>query len=151
MIQERTSWWSRMGTLFSRYPAHLTTIDAKLFRDVPVRARKFAGKQLAGSTVLHACAFLLLPFFLKYIPKPTPHVGAVSNDQQIVYYHLADPQKKLKAPTVQQPGPGSNPGSGTARCHPPEDSFRHPGFFGSACLRPVLSSDKRRWRSRAGR
>jgi hypothetical protein len=116
----RTSWWSRLGTLFSRYPAHLTTIDAKLFRDVPVRARKFAGKQLAGSTVLHLCAFLLLPFLLKYIPKPTPHnTATISNDQQIVYYHLADPQKKLKAPTVQQPGLGSSPGSGTAPQLPP--------------------------------
>src|SRR5690242_6338615 len=57
----RTSWWSRLGTLFSRYPAHLKSLSATLFRDVPVRPRRFAFKQLSVSLVLHAAAFLLLP------------------------------------------------------------------------------------------
>src|SRR5580765_2844018 len=30
-----TSWWARLGTLFSRYPAHLKLVSNRLFRDVP--------------------------------------------------------------------------------------------------------------------
>jgi hypothetical protein len=116
----RTSWWSRLGTLFSRYPVHLTLISNKLFRDVPVRPRRFAGRHFAVSVLLHACAFLLLPYVLRYIPTQITQAAAVpSNNQQVIYYRLETPERRLKVPTIQPPGPGSTPGSGTAPELPP--------------------------------
>src|SRR5215475_9825117 len=49
----RTSWWSRLATLFSRYPTHLTFVASRYFQDLPVRPRKFASKQLGVSAILH--------------------------------------------------------------------------------------------------
>ena len=116
----RTSWWARLGTLFSRYPVHLMLVSSKLFRDVPVRPHRFAGKQLAISALLHGCAFLLLPFLFRYLPTQVTQAAAVPlNDQQVIYYHLTPPERRLKAPTIQPPGPGSTPGSGTAPELPP--------------------------------
>jgi Gram-negative bacterial TonB protein C-terminal len=116
----RTSWWSRLGTLLSRYPAHLTLISNKLFRDVPIRPRRFAAKQLAISAVLHACAFLLLPFVLRYFPfQVTQAANIPLGDPPVIYYTLANPERHLKAPTIRPPGPGSTPGSGTAPELPP--------------------------------
>ncbi len=116
----RTSWRARIGTILSRYPVHLTLISNKLFRDVPIRPRRFAGKQILISAALHACAFLLLPFFLRYLPvQVTQAANIPPNDQQVLYYTLANPERHLKAPTIRPPGPGSTPGSGTAPELPP--------------------------------
>jgi hypothetical protein len=116
----RTSWRARIGTILSRYPVHLTLISNKLFRDVPIRPRRFAGKQMAISAVLHACAFLLLPFLLRYFPfQVTQAANIPPNDQQVLYYTLANPERHLKAPTIRPPGPGSTPGSATAPELPP--------------------------------
>ena len=116
----RTSWWSRLGTLFSRYPAHRKLISNKLFRDVPVLPRRFAGRHLAISVVLHACAFLLPPYLLRYLPIQVTQAAVVpANDQQVIYYHLATPERRVKMPAIQPPGPGSTPGSGTAPELPP--------------------------------
>ena len=116
----RTSWLARMGTILSRYPVHLTLISSKFFRDVPIRPRRFAGKQMAMSAVLHACAFLVLPFVLRYFPfQVTQAANIPANDQQVLYYTLANPEHRLKAPTIRPPGPGSTPGSGTAPELPP--------------------------------
>jgi hypothetical protein len=109
----RTSWWSRLGIILSRYPTHLTLISNKFFRDVPVRPRRFAGKQIAISVVLHACAVLLVPFLLRYLPPQVTQAAIIPpNDQQVIYYHLVNPERRLKAPTIQPPGPDSTPGSG---------------------------------------
>jgi hypothetical protein len=116
----RASWLARMGTILSRYPVHLTLISSKLFRDVPIRPRRFAGKQMAMSAVLHACAFLVLPFVLRYFPfQVTQAANIPANDQQVLYYTLANPEHRLKAPTIRPPGPGSTPGSGAAPELPP--------------------------------
>jgi len=115
----RTSLWARLGTILSRYPAHLKLVSNKLFCDVPVRPRRFAGKQFALSMALHACAFLLLPFLLRYLPLPTQAAVIPGNDQQVVYYHLSNPERRVKAPTIRPPGPGSTPGSGSAPELPP--------------------------------
>jgi len=116
----RTSWPARIGTILSRYPVHLTLISNKLFRDVPIRPRRFAGKQMAFSAVLHACAFLLLPFLLRYFPfQVTQAANIPPNDQHVLYYTLANPERHLKAPTIRPPGPGSTPGTGTAPELPP--------------------------------
>jgi len=58
----RTSWWSRLGTILSRYPSHLTLISNKFFRDIPVLPNRFAGRQIGVSIVLHAGAFCSCPF-----------------------------------------------------------------------------------------
>lgn len=115
----RTSWWARLGTLVSRYPAHLTLISSKFFSDVPVRPRRFAGKQMAISVVLHACAFLALPFLLRYLPAPAIQASNTPYDQQVLYYHLTNPERRPKVPTIRPPGPGSTPGSGTVPEVPP--------------------------------
>jgi len=109
----RTSWWARLGTILSRYPTHLTLVANKYFRDVPVRPRRFAGKQLAISMVLHGCAFLLLPVLLRYLPfQSTQAANIQANNQQIIYYHVANPEHQMKAPKILPPGPGAVPGSG---------------------------------------
>lgn len=109
----RTSWWSRLGTLFSRYPAHLKSLSATLFRDVPVRPRRFAFKQLSVSLALHVAAFLLLPVLLRYLPfQVTQAANLQVADQPIIYYHLANPERRDRTPRIMQPGPGSAPGSG---------------------------------------
>jgi hypothetical protein len=111
----RTSWWSRLGTIFSRYPAHLASLSSTLFRDVPVRPRRFAAKQLAVSVVAHACVFLLLPVLLRYLPfSVTQAANTQPNNQQVIYYHLNTPERHERAPKILQPGPGSAPGSGSA-------------------------------------
>lgn len=118
----RTSWWSRLGTILSRYPAQLKTFTAKLtlFRDVPVRPRRFAAKQLAVSLVLHGCAFLLLPTLLRYLPFQVARAANLQvADQPVIYYHLSNPEHQPKTPRIMQPGPGSAPGSGTAPELPP--------------------------------
>jgi hypothetical protein len=116
----RTSWWSRLGSILSRYPAHLTNISSNLFRDVPVRPRRFASKQMAFSLVLHAIAFFLLPFVLRYFPfQTTRAANLAAGDQQVLYYHLATPERREKAPKILPPGPGSAPGSGSAPELPP--------------------------------
>jgi hypothetical protein len=110
----RTSWWARLGAIFSRYPAHLKLISNKLFCDVPVCPRRFAGKQMAASIVFHACAFLLLPYLLRYLPTPVAQAStSVAYEHQVIYYHLTDPVRRMKTPTIQPSGPGSTPGSGT--------------------------------------
>jgi hypothetical protein len=116
----RTSWWTRLGTILSRYPSHLTLISNKFFRDIPVLPNRFVGRQIVVSMMLHAGAFLLLPFLLRYLPAQVTQAATVSpNDQRVIYYHLANPERRLKAPTIQPPGPGSTPGSGTAPELPP--------------------------------
>ena len=116
----RASVWSRLGTLLSRYPVHLTLISSKLFRDVPIRPRRFAARQLAMSAVLHVCAFLFLPFVLRYFPfQVTQAANIPPSDQRVLYYTLANPERHLKAPTIRPPGPGSTPGSGTVPELPP--------------------------------
>jgi uncharacterized membrane protein YgcG len=116
----RTSVWSRLGTLLSRYPVHLTLISNKLFRDVPIRPRRFAAKQMAISAAFHACAFLVLPFLLRYFPfQVTQAANIPPGDQHVLYYTLANPERHLKAPTIRPPGPGSTPGSGTMPELPP--------------------------------
>src|SRR5262249_8671203 len=116
----RTSWWSRLGTILSRYPSHLTLVASSFFRDVPVRPRKFAPAQLAFSTVLHAAAFLLLPLALKYFPFQVTQAAIVpGRDQQVIYYHLDDPEHKVRAPKLLPPGPGATPGAGTVPEAPP--------------------------------
>lgn len=116
----RTSSFARLGTIFSRYPVHLTLVSNKLFRSVPLLPRRFAAKQIAISAVFHACGFLLLPFLLRYLPVGVTQAATFApNDPQIIYYHLANPEHRLKAPTIQPAGPGSTPGSGTAPQLPP--------------------------------
>ncbi len=97
----RTSWWTRLGTILSRYPSHLTLISNKFFRDIPVLPNRFAGRQIGVSIVLHVGAFLLLPFLLRYLPAQVTQAATVSpNDQRVIYYHLANPERRLKAPTI---------------------------------------------------
>jgi len=116
----RTSWLARMGTILSRYPAHLTPISNKLFRDVPIRPRRFAGKQMVISAALHACAFLVLPYLLRYFPfQVTQAANIPPTEQHVLYYTLANPEHHLKTPTIRPPGPGSTPGSGTVPELPP--------------------------------
>ena len=116
----RTSWLTRLGTILSRYPVHLTPISSKLFRDVPIRPRRFAGKQMVISAAFHACAFLVLPYLLRYFPfQVTQAANIPSNDHPVLYYTLANPEQRLKAPTIRPPGPGSTPGSGTVPELPP--------------------------------
>src|SRR5882724_13534944 len=74
----RASWRARIGTILSRYPVHLTLVSSKLFRDVPIRPRRFAGKQMTISAMLHACAFLLLPFLLRYFPFQVTQAASMS-------------------------------------------------------------------------
>lgn len=115
----RSPWWSRLGTLFSRYPSHLTLLAGKYFRDLPVRPRKFVGKPLGVSVVLHACAFLLLPFVMKYLPfQVTRAANVADRDQEILYYHLMAPEHRERA-RMLPPGPGATPGSGTQPELPP--------------------------------
>jgi len=116
----RTSWLARVGTILSRYPVHLTLISNKLFRDVPIRPRRFVGKQMAMYVVLHSCAFLVLSFLLRYFPfQVTQAANIPASDQQVLYYTLANPEHRLRAPTIRPPGLGSTPGSGTAPELPP--------------------------------
>jgi hypothetical protein len=115
----RTSWLARVGTILSRYPVHLTLISAKLFRDVPVRPRRFAAKTLAISVVLHGAVLFLLPLILRYLPFQVTQASNVArNDQQVVYYHLANPERREKAPRILPPGPGSAPGAGSVPDEP---------------------------------
>src|SRR5260370_5216628 len=95
----RTSWWARLGTILSRYPAHLTLISNRYFRDVPVRPRRFGVKQLAISLVVHAGWLILLPLMLRYLPFRAAQASMVlGKDQQVLYYHLANPEHRVKAP-----------------------------------------------------
>jgi hypothetical protein len=127
----RTSWWSRLRTLLSRYPAHLRLIAGEYFQDLPVRPRRFAGKQLAISAVLHVFVFLLLPFALKYLPfQVTQAANVADRDQQIIYYHLSTPELRQRA-RLLPPGPGAAPGSGTNPELPPVKgaTASHAGLF----------------------
>lgn len=126
----RTSWWSHLRTLFSRYPSHLRLIAGKYFQDLPVRPRKFAGKQLGISAVLHVCVFLLLPFVLKYLPFQVAQAANVADRDQIIYYHLSTPEHRERA-RLLSPGPGAAPGSGTQPELPPVKgaTASHAGFF----------------------
>jgi len=115
----RTSWFSRLGTIFSRYPSHLTFIAGKYFRDIPLLPRRFAGKQLGVSFVLHACAFLTLPFVMRYLPfQVTQAANIQDRDQQVIYYHLNTPDIRQPA-RMLPPGPGAAPGSGSQPELPP--------------------------------
>jgi len=115
----RTSWFSRFGTILSRYPSHLTFIAGKYFQDIPLLPRRFAGKQFSISLVLHLCAFLLLPFVMKYLPfQVTQAANVPDRDQQVIYYHLATPDIRQPA-RMQPPGAGAAPGSGTLPELPP--------------------------------
>ena len=126
----RTSWWSHLRTLFSRYPAHLRLIAGKYFQDLPVRPRKFASKQLGISAVLHVCVFLLLPFVLKYLPFQVAQAANVADREQIIYYHLLAPEHRERA-RLLPPGPGAAPGSGTNPELPPIKgaTASHAGLF----------------------
>lgn len=115
----RTSWFSRLGTLFSRYPSHLTFIAGKYFQDIPLLPRRFAGKQMGVSFVLHACAFLTLPFVMRYLPfQVTQAANFPDRDQQVIYYHLNTPDIRQPA-RMLPPGPGAAPGSGSQPELPP--------------------------------
>jgi Gram-negative bacterial TonB protein C-terminal len=116
----RTSWWARLGTILSRYPSHLTLISSKYFRDFPVQPRRFAGKQLTFSVAFHAILFLLLPLVLRYLPFQSTQASIVpANEQQVLYYHLANPVHREKAPTILPRGLGAAPGTGAAPELPP--------------------------------
>jgi len=116
----RTSWWARLATILSRYPSHLTLVAAGYFRDVPLLSPKSSKKQLSLSVVLHAFAFLLLPLILKYFPFQTTQAANVpERDQQVLYYHLADPERRVRAPKLQPIGPGATPGAGNLPELPP--------------------------------
>jgi uncharacterized membrane protein YgcG len=118
----RTSWWARLGIILSRYPVHLTVVSSKLFRDVPVRPRRFTVKTLVISVLLHTSVLLLLPIILRYLPFQVTRAASVAaNDQQVIYYHLANPEHREKAPKILPPGPGSAPGTGSV---PEEPALR---------------------------
>lgn len=109
----RTSWWSRLATILSRYPSHLTLVAANCFKDVPLLPRRFKPAQLSTSFVLHLVAFLFLPLVLKYLPfQVTQAANGPARDQQVLYYHLAEPERRVHAPRLQPLGPGSAPGAG---------------------------------------
>ena len=115
----RTSWFSRLGTILSRYPSHLTSIAGKYFQDIPLLPRRFAGKQISISLVLHVGAFLLLPFVMRFLPfQVTQAANASDRDQQVIYYHLTMPDIRQPA-RMQPPGPGAAPGSGAQPELPP--------------------------------
>jgi hypothetical protein len=115
----RTSWFSRLGTLLSRYPSHLTFIAGKYFQDIPVLPRRFAGKHLGISLLLHVGAFLTLPFVMRYLPfQVTQAATGPDRDQQVIYYHLAVPDIRQPA-RMLPPGPGAAPGSGSQPELPP--------------------------------
>jgi hypothetical protein len=115
----RTSWFSRLGTLFSRYPSHLTFIAGKYFQDIPVLPRRFAGRQFSMSLVLHIGAFLALPFVMRYLPfQVTQAANVPDRDQQVIYYHLNAPDIRQPA-RMLPPGPGAAPGSGSQPQLPP--------------------------------
>jgi hypothetical protein len=115
----RTSWFSRVGTLLSRYPSHLTFIAGKYFQDVPILPRRFTGKPISVSLALHIGAFLLLPFVLRFMPfQVTQAANAPDRDQQVIYYHLNSPDIRQPA-RMLAPGPGAAPGSGNQPQLPP--------------------------------
>lgn len=115
----RASWFSRLGTLFSRYPAHLAFMTGTVFHNIPLLPRRFAGKQLGVSAVLHGFAFLLLPFVMRFLPfQVTQAANIPGPDQQVIYYHLANPEIRQPA-RMLPPGPGAAPGSGTQPQLPP--------------------------------
>ena len=115
----RTSWFSRLGTLLSRYPAHLTFIAGSYFHNIPLLPRRFAGKQMGASVILHGFAFMLLPFVMRYLPfQVTQAANVADRDQQVIYYHLANPEIRQPARMVA-PGPGAAPGSGVQPELPP--------------------------------
>jgi hypothetical protein len=115
----RTSWFSRLGTILSRYPAHLTFIAGKYFQDIPLLPRRFAGKQIGISLLLHLFAFLLLPLVMKYLPfQVTEAANVPQRDQPVLYYRLSMPDIRQPA-RIQPPGPGAAPGSGTQPELPP--------------------------------
>jgi Gram-negative bacterial TonB protein C-terminal len=115
----RTSWFSRLATLLSRYPAHLTFITGSCFHNIPLLPRRFAGRQMGASVVLHGFAFMLLPFVMRYLPfQVTQAANVADRDQQVIYYHLANPEIRQPARMVA-PGPGAAPGSGTQPELPP--------------------------------
>jgi Gram-negative bacterial TonB protein C-terminal len=115
----RTSWFSRLGTLLSRYPSHLTFIAGNCFHDIPLLPRRFAGKQFGISLVLHAGAFMALPFLMRYLPfQVTQAANVPDRDQQVIYYHLAAPDIRQPA-RMLPPGPGAAPGSGSQPELPP--------------------------------
>lgn len=116
----RSSWWSELATILSRYPAHLRLISNKYFRDVPVQPRRFAGKQVAISLAFHGFIFLLLPLVLRYLPFQVTQASIVpANDAQVIYYHLPNPEHREKVPRILPPGLGSAPGSGAEPELPP--------------------------------
>ncbi|HKF25112.1 MAG TPA: hypothetical protein VKB24_04025, partial [Candidatus Acidoferrum sp.] len=115
----RASWFSRLGTLLSRYPAHLTFVAGSYFHNIPLLPRRFAGKQLSISLLLHIAAFLTLPFVMRYLPfQITQAANGPERDQQVIYYHLAVPDIRQPA-RMLPPGPGAAPGSGSRPELPP--------------------------------
>ena len=115
----RASWFSRLGTLLSRYPAHLTFMAGSYFHDIPVLPRRFVGKPLGVSLLLHGFAFMLLPFVMRYLPFQVTQAANVGDrDQQVIYYHLANPDIRQPARMVA-PGPGAAPGRGAQPELPP--------------------------------
>jgi len=115
----RSSWFSRLGTLFSRYPAHLTFMAVSYFHNIPLLPRRFAGKQMGVSAVLHGFAFMLLPFVMRFLPfQVTQAANVADRDQQVIYYHLVNPDSRQPARMVA-PGPGAAPGSGLQPELPP--------------------------------
>jgi hypothetical protein len=115
----RTSWFSRLGTILSRYPSHLTFIAGKYFQDIPLLPPRPAGKQFSISLALHLCAFLALPFVMRYLPfQVTQAANIPERDQQVIYYHLSVPDIRQPA-RMLPPGPGAAPGSGLQPELPP--------------------------------
>src|SRR5260370_33894213 len=93
---------------------------------------------MAMLAALHACHLLVLPFRLRYFPfQVTQAANIPPNDQQVLYYTLANPERHLKAPTIRPPGPGSTPGSGTAPELPPVPgaSASHAALFAVSPLK----------------
>ena len=73
------------------------------------------------SAAFHACAFLVLPYLLRYFPFQVTQSQKHSSERSARWHHytLANPEHNLKAPTIRPPGPGSTPGSGTVPELPP--------------------------------
>src|SRR5215467_3302782 len=74
---------------------------------------------MGASVVLHGCAFLTLPFVMRFLPfQVTQAANVPDRDQQVIYYHLANPEIRQPA-RMLPPGPGAAPGSGSQPELPP--------------------------------
>lgn len=109
----RFSWSELLGTALSRYPAHVTSTSATLFRQIPVCPKRFAVHAIAASLFLHILGYAFFPpFFSRLAPAPS-EPALISDHDNIVYYHFAKPEPRARIPKILPPGPGSMPGVGS--------------------------------------